>query len=289
MKIRINSLPYSTDECDYKMSDNLLSKQLHTFDLQISYYLDENMYNYLELLILQFFTSLKNLTMDILLKNLLNGKRLEKFFRLKQFHFRIQMILPSDNLFDMSTFPTDLQIISYTNHQENTQTLLTLPNTFETFDQISSDIVNYHSNINNPIKLIKVKQIKLYDTRSYTLKFFNFIKQTFPCINTLEFFHYCYLTDDMINDDKITLDSIHSLFIHASLDYSRIKRLLLLTPNIKHLSTSYQTLLILKQDLENDINHYERLHRICQQIITLNIRSMNKGEMQSIFLNATII
>ncbi|CAF0893047.1 unnamed protein product [Didymodactylos carnosus] len=273
---------------DNIISSTSLSKQLHTIDLHISHHCDEYTYKYLELLILRFFISLKYLTLDIVLIGLLDVNRLEKFFKLKQFQFRIQMI--SSSYFcplNMATFPTYSHVICYSNSQDNIQTLLSLPNVFDLFDQVSNNIINYRSNINNLIRLTRVKQIKLYDTKCYTIQFFKFIKQTFPNVITLEFFHYCYLADDLINDNNITIDSIRSLYIHASPDYRRIKRLLLLTPNIKNLSASYQTLLKLKNGLQDE--DY-LLQQICQQIVILRIHSMNKGdEMKSVFINATII
>ncbi|CAF4756425.1 unnamed protein product, partial [Rotaria sp. Silwood2] len=94
------------------------------------------------------------------------------------------------------------------------------------------------------------------------LALFTFIRQTCPSLHHLRFKWNCELNDDLIQNTQLTLPTVTELYLDdvQSIDIPTLKRILSLTPNLKHLTArrSHITVINTMNNNDNVLGHISK-------------------------------
>ncbi|CAF1257318.1 unnamed protein product, partial [Didymodactylos carnosus] len=270
---RLQYLNVQIDKSDQQKNYNIIKQQrlspfLNQFIITGTY-ID---YDSLELLIIKYYQSLEYLTLKIRFNNsqFINGHRLKnsllfKLTNLKRIDFYIKLCVLKRTI-DLnrliSTFKTfNYSVICYHGATDKTCTILSNPADFnDCFYIIQNNIVKYCSNMNTfDIKMNKIQTLMLNDRVPLTMELFKFIHDTFLNLEILKINIENGLDSDILTDRKLLLETIIILEIIGSCDYITLKRLLLMTSNIKTLKINDLKLLTFIRRLldDDDVNLYK--------------------------------
>ncbi|CAF0822609.1 unnamed protein product, partial [Didymodactylos carnosus] len=251
-------------------------------------------YDLVELLLKQLVT-LRKLSLRLCCKfsnGVIDGQRLESGFltkltRLEQFNFCICSCYMDNGLgviddYFLSTFQTDYWIkekrwkIGFYPMPYVFVFYITfsLPFAFDVFDSTSTDLLKYRTNFgsvddNNNDNWKQVKNLYLFDNKSYTQKFFQLIHEKFSNVKQITIENHLSIEE---NEKIISLPSVDSVRFVSLNKYrtnaQHVKQLLLMTPNIRQLKISY----IL---LARATNYFrdQRLKKICSHLVQLDVDS----------------
>jgi hypothetical protein len=199
----------------------------------------------------RFFLSLEHLSFYISTSQcflMSTGRKLELHLldylpHLKWIEFCVHSSLMNVGIDRRQTFDrwTKKQVISIF-HSRHFLTRFTMPFSFDRLEHVSNDFVNYHCNhrqSNVILSLPSIVMITFHSKDKLNLALFTFIWQTCPSLRHLRFKRYCSLSDDLIQNTKLTLPTVTELCLSnvtSSIDFSIICRVLSLTPNLKHLT-----------------------------------------------------
>lgn len=161
---------------------------------------------------------------------------------------------------------TKKQVISIF-HLREFHTRFTIPFVFDRLEHVSNNFVDYHCNCrqSNLILLLpSVVMITFYSYEKLNLALFTFIQQTCPSLRHLRFKMYCNLNDDLIQDTKLTLPTVTELCLSDvtfSMDFPILRRVLSLTPNLKHLTIKRHHITAI-DTMNNDANMFVHIIRV---------------------------
>ncbi len=193
---------------------------------------------------------------------------LDYLLHLKQIDFCVHSSVMNIEIDLHRTFDrwTKKQLISIF-HSRQFHTRFTIPFAFDRLEHVSNDFVNYHSNYHQSNVILSLPSVVMITFHSYdklNLTLFTFIRQTCPSLRHLRFKEYCNLSDDLIQNAKLTLPTITELCLSdvtSSIDFPILYRILSLIPNLKHLTAQEHHITVINT-MNNDANVFGRIIKV---------------------------
>ncbi|CAF1532199.1 unnamed protein product [Didymodactylos carnosus] len=241
LNIRLQHGHHLTHEYDYNtIKQKQLSRVLKHLRIKLrDYHLVP--FRVLLLLIEQYVHSLQYLSLNTCLDSPVDGHQLNLLMKLKSVHFCFRFSVPET--FDyaqlMSTF--NISTVMCFPNQNGDCVLLTLPYEFDELPDISNRMLQYCLPPNaDPMTMIKMPAVTRIsftcdNDDSLKLELFLFVQNA--CINLKELTISPYqLSTQIIADRQVQLIKVTKMnILSKTIEYSSLKRLLLLVPNIKEL------------------------------------------------------